>query len=61
LLLYRGGELYALELKTEQGRLSDDQKHALAELAKAGAVTATAYGLDHALTILEQWGIFAKS
>ena len=60
LLLYRGGELYALELKTEQGRLSDDQKHALAELAKAGAITATAYGLDHALTILEQWGIFAK-
>lgn len=60
LLILRAGELFALELKTETGRLSDDQKHMLSELAKAGATTATAYGLDHALTLLEQWGIFEK-
>jgi hypothetical protein len=60
LLLLRAGELFALELKAEQGRLSDDQRHMLAELAKAGATTATAYGLDHALALLEQWGIFEK-
>jgi hypothetical protein len=60
LFILRAGDLYALELKTEVGKLSDDQKHMLAELAKAGAITATAYGLDHALALLEQWGIFEK-
>jgi hypothetical protein len=60
-MLLRGGELFALELKTDTGRLSDDQRATLQSLTAAGATVATAYGLDHALKLLEQWGIFEKS
>jgi hypothetical protein len=51
------GRCFALELKAEGGRLSDAQLACLAALREAGAVTATAEGLDRALSTLENWGI----
>jgi hypothetical protein len=49
--------LYVLELKTEDGTLSDDQRIMLEQLAAAGAHTAVAYGVDQAITVLKSWGL----
>lgn len=57
LLLLRDGKLYALELKTEAGRVSDCQHLALAMLSSAGAQIAVAYGLSEALAKLEAWDL----
>ena len=57
LMLLRNGELYALELKRDGGRLSDAQRLRLEQLAAAGAQTAVAYGLDAALKVLKGWGL----
>lgn len=46
-----------LELKTETGRLSDDQRVMHRKLSEAGACVETAYGLDDALLTLERWGV----
>jgi hypothetical protein len=52
------GRPYFLELKAPGGRLSDAQRFVMRKLDDAGAVTATAVGLDEALAALEQWGVF---
>lgn len=57
LLLMRAGQLYALELKRDGGRVSDAQREAMAELSAAGAIVAVAYGLDEALAQLTAWGL----
>jgi VRR-NUC domain len=51
----REGRFYALELKIENGRLSDAQQDALIRLRDAGATATHAHGLDQALQILERW------
>jgi hypothetical protein len=45
-----------LELKTERGVLSDDQKQTIARLRDAGAPVAVAFGIDMAIEQLRQWG-----
>ncbi len=57
LLLLRDGQLYAVELKRDGGRLSDVQRERLMELAAAGALTVEARGLDAALSALKGWGL----
>ncbi len=57
LLLFRGGQLYGLELKRIGGRLSAAQDERQRELAAAGAIIATVEGLDGALRALEAWGL----
>jgi hypothetical protein len=52
--IYRG-RVFALELKTETGRVSQAQLECHEELRRAGATVDVAYGLDHALRQLEQW------
>lgn len=52
-----GGKVYALELKAPDGRPTLTQLEAISDLNRAGAVTATTYGLDMALQKLEEWGI----
>jgi hypothetical protein len=52
--IYRG-RVYALELKSERGRLSPKQSETIAALVRAGAYTCVATGLDEALKQLEQW------
>lgn len=51
------GALYVLELKTEDGTLSDEQRVMLERLAAAGARTAVAYGVDQAIAVLKSWGL----
>jgi VRR-NUC domain len=55
LIACRGGRFYALELKTNNGKLSDAQEQVLAALREAGSEVAVAYGLDAALAQLERW------
>jgi VRR-NUC domain len=57
LLLVRRGQLYALELKADSGRVSLVQKACHAELREAGAEVAVAHGVDEALAQLEEWGL----
>ena len=58
LLVYRG-QLYGLELKNDNGRLSDTQAATHDAMKRAGAVVETAYGLDQALAHLITVGAVA--
>ena len=51
------GQAYALELKTEQGKLTDQQKETMVEMGHCGTITGVAYGLDEALEWLESHGL----
>lgn len=51
------GQFYALELKTEKGKLSSTQIAAIEQLQAAGAICRVAYGLDDAIGQLESWGL----
>jgi len=53
----KDGKTFALELKTDSGRLSEAQQRAHEALRRAGASVAVAFGLDQALTQLKKWGI----
>ena len=53
-ILVKDGTVFALELKSENGKLSDAQRECHERLRKAGAVVHTAYGLDEAIAWLEQ-------
>jgi hypothetical protein len=55
------GRCFALELKAEGGRATDKQLACLAALRDAGAITATAEGLDAALRTLQAWGVLRGS
>jgi len=57
LMMLRAGQLYALELKREGGRVTNSQLATLSDLQAAGAVIAVAYGLDDALATLTRWGM----
>jgi hypothetical protein len=53
LLLWHDGKSFALELKSEDGRVSKTQADMLARLSAADVCTDIAYGLDRAVEILE--------
>jgi len=57
LLLWCAGKAYALELKADDGRVSDSQADMLQRLGDAGVITAIAYGIDQALEFLEGQGL----
>ena len=57
IIAIRGGRTYALELKAPDGKLSNSQEAAIADLERAGATVAVAIGLDMALATLENWGL----
>jgi hypothetical protein len=56
-LLWHDGKAFALELKAPGGRPSASQLTFLSDMAKAGAHTGIAEGLDRALRTLEAWGL----
>ena len=56
LILYQG-RLYALELKIARGRLTTAQAETQHRMRVAGAIAATAIGIDEALECLEAWGL----
>jgi hypothetical protein len=51
------GQVYAIELKTEDGRATSAQLQAIEDLRATGAHAEVAYGLDRALAVLEDWGL----
>ena len=53
----KGGQVFALELKTDTGRPSEAQLLAVENIRNAGGFAAICYGLDRALACLETWGI----
>jgi hypothetical protein len=55
LLAIHKGRCYALEIKTETGRVSDVQRTVHDRMRRAGAKVGVAFGLDEALAILESW------
>ena len=58
LVIVTGGRTYALELKSERGRLSDAQKNWLNILSATGCWhTAVTYGLTEAVDQLTDWGL----
>jgi hypothetical protein len=57
LIIIKAGHCFALELKAEKGRLSDNQNLVLARLKECGATCAVAYGLDAAIKTLENWAL----
>lgn len=56
LLFYRK-ELYVLELKRPDGRLSKAQDEMLTRFCLQGAYAQVAYGIDQAIDILSAWGL----
>jgi hypothetical protein len=57
ILIVHCGQLYALELKAANGRLTDVQSDTHAAMKRAGAIVATAHGIDDALGQLTLWGL----
>jgi hypothetical protein len=57
LLLWRGGNSYALELKAPGGRVSVSQFEFLADFDRAGGFSCVCDGIDNALLTLECWGL----
>jgi hypothetical protein len=57
LLLWRGGQSLALELKADGGHATEAQIDMLTRLKDAGVATAVAHGIDEAVTCLETWGL----
>jgi hypothetical protein len=57
ILIVHCGQLYALELKAAGGRLTDIQSDTHAAMTQAGAIVATAHGVDAALAQLVAWGL----
>jgi VRR-NUC domain len=52
------GQVFAIELKAERGRATDAQLQATEDIRAAGGHAQVCYGLDHALAVLEGWGLF---
>jgi hypothetical protein len=57
LLIVHRGQLYALELKTEYGRLTQTQIDTQARMLAAGATVATTVEIDAAIEQLTTWGL----
>lgn len=57
IILIFEGRCYALELKTENGRLTEVQHVVHERMRAAGATVAVAYGVDQALAQLKRWGL----
>lgn len=52
-----GGHCFALELKSEGGRVTDAQAIIHERLLRAGAKVAVTFGLDEAIDQLQSWGL----
>jgi hypothetical protein len=61
LLLVYDGRLYALELKTKHGRLTQTQIETHERMRRAGAIVATAQGIAEALAHLERWQLMRRN
>jgi hypothetical protein len=56
LILLHNGRFHALELKAHgKSKVSKAQKQFIADVKQAGGEAEIAFGLDHALRVLERW------
>lgn len=53
----KDGQVFALELKAEDGRPTEAQLRAVENIRNAGGFAAICYGLDRAIACLEAWQI----
>ncbi len=61
LLILKGGQLHALELKAPNGRLTPSQRGVMQRMIDCGAHAAVAYSIDEALVTLEYWGCLKRN
>jgi hypothetical protein len=61
IILLHDCKFFALELKSETGRLSEAQMAFLAAVNEAGGFAAHAHGLDRAIATLEAWQLLEGS
>jgi hypothetical protein len=54
-LILHDGCCYALEIKSDRGRLTDVQRDAHGRMREAGACVAVVHGIDAALAQLAEW------
>jgi hypothetical protein len=57
LILLHDGNAFALELKADNGRLSEAQREFLDAFNNAGGYSAYAVGVDRAIECLKAWGL----
>ena len=57
LILVHENKIFALELKSEDGRPTEEQLKFLTDIQNAGAYACVCHGADRALAVLEQWGL----
>lgn len=55
------GKVFALELKTETGRPSEEQLAAVSAINEAGGFATIAEGLDKAIAICQAWGLLRRA
>ena len=55
LLLLHDGKAFAMDLKSEAGRCTEQQLEMLNRLSEAGVFTRVCHSLDKALAVLEVW------
>ena len=56
-IAFHRGQVYAIELKTKGGRVTDAQLQAIEDIRAAGGHAQICQGLDDALAVLEEWGL----
>jgi hypothetical protein len=61
IIIIYNGHCFALELKTEHGRLTPTQIETQTRMRAAGATVGTAVEIDAALEWLEEWGLLRSS
>jgi hypothetical protein len=61
LILIKDGRTYGLELKADNGRVSQAQAQTHEEMRAAGAEVAVATGIDEAIEQLEAWQLLKGS
>lgn len=60
LIIFYKAQIFGLELKASQGRLSPSQRLCLDAMEVAGAKVSIASSLDEALVTLECWGVLRR-
>jgi hypothetical protein len=59
-IIINNGKVFCLELKADNGRLTDIQHETIEAMRRAGAVVAVAYSIDEAITQLENWQLLRR-
>ena len=57
-IIVKDGRIFAIELKTTTGRLTDTQRDTHEAMQRAGVTVAVCFGLDAALAQLQEWRLF---